>query len=289
MTVHELSGVIQMRIAFPLLALLAIAGPALAAKPARAPTARWIVNFDAAQCVASRNYGTSDKPLLLGLKQPALGDVMQVLVVRGGGGGRFAEQVDAKISIDGAAPVAKSMLSYASKKAKQRALLLNMPLTDFARVRAAKTLTIDAGSRLDETFALKGLEPLMNVMDQCVADLRSAWNVSHSAPSGDVKGASVSPQLAQGPIGNLQGLLSSDDYPGIAMDRMAQGTVAFALLIDEQGKVADCTITQTSGVASLDAQSCALVTQRARFKPAIGRDGKPAKSSWLQRVTWRVE
>ena len=67
------------------------------------------------------------------------------------------------------------------------------------------------------------------------------------------------------------------------------GAVSLALLIDEQGKVADCTVTQTSGVAALDAQSCAIIKERGKFSPAIGHDGKPAKSSWLQRINWALQ
>ena len=85
------------------------------------------------------------------------------------------------------------------------------------------------------------------------------------------------------------GLFSSDDYPGIAVFNDQMGAVSLVLLIDEQGKVADCTVTQTSGVAALDAQSCAVIKERGKFSPAIGQDGKPAKSSWLQRINWRLE
>ena len=41
------------------------------------------------------------------------------------------------------------------------------------------------------------------------------------------------------------------------------------ILIDEFGKVADCTVTQTSGAASIDAQSCAVIRERGKFRPAI--------------------
>jgi hypothetical protein len=64
--------------------------------------------------------------------------------------------------------------------------------------------------------------------------------------------------------------------------------VTLALLIDETGKIADCTVIGTSGAASLDTQSCGMLKDRARFKPAIGLDGKPAKGSFIQRITWRV-
>jgi protein TonB len=57
-------------------------------------------------------------------------------------------------------------------------------------------------------------------------------------------------------------------------------------LIDTDGKVASCMVIGSSGVASLDAQSCAIVTSRARFRPALGLDGKPARSGKIQRIRW---
>lgn len=283
-----------MRPVFAMLALATLAGAAPPSKPALAPTAKWVVDFDAAQCMASRNYGTADDPLLLALKQPAIGDVIQLYVIRrGGGSAPFAVQFDGKIALDGAELSKRSMLNFSGKATRQRVLLLNMPLAEFAAVRTAKTLTIDAGSRLDETFELKDVEKLMKVMDHCVADLRSAWNVVDPPPPNRPAGAAapptpLSPKLLKGPIGGVP-VFKADDYPDVALDKDGEGTVAFALLIDEQGKVADCTVTKTSGLASLDAQSCAIVKQRARFEPAIGLDGKPAKSSWHQRVTWRID
>lgn len=270
-----------MRVAVGSFLLLAFSSPAIAAAPALSPTGRWIVNFAESQCLASRNYGSLDKPLLLVLKQPPLGDVMQLAVIRtGAGSGRFGREVNAEIGVDSARPVERTMIGFHVKSGNQRVLLINLPLTEFAAVRAARTLTVDAGSELNQTFQLAGIAPLMKVMDECVADLRKVWNID--------SGASPSP-VRQGAIGNLQGLIEADDYPDVAIRGLKQGTVQFALLIDEQGKVADCTVTQTSGAASLDAQSCAIVSERARFKPAIGVDGKPAKGSWLQRITWRME
>ena len=94
--------------------------------------------------------------------------------------------------------------------------------------------------------------------------------------------------MKEGAAGNLQGLIRPEDYPDSAVRQMKSGTVAFVMLVNEQGRVADCTVVETSGVAALDAQSCAIMAERARFKPGIGMDGKPAKSVFKQRITWRV-
>jgi protein TonB len=72
------------------------------------------------------------------------------------------------------------------------------------------------------------------------------------------------------------------------MARRQTGTAVMVLLIDESGKVADCTLTETSGAAALDAQGCAVIRERGKFTPAIGTDGRPAKSAIQVRVHWKL-
>ena len=66
------------------------------------------------------------------------------------------------------------------------------------------------------------------------------------------------------------------------------GVVAFALLVNEQGRVADCTVIKTSGAAALDAQSCIVLRQRATFHPALDPAGKPAKDALVGRIRWKL-
>jgi TonB family protein len=171
------------------------------------------------------------------------------------------------------------MIKFAVNERSERVVLMNLPLDQFASVRKGRSLSISAMGEFNETFQLASIEPLMKVMDSCVADLRKIWNV-------DVAGGTSLQSL---PTGSLQGLFRGNDYPGIAISRMKGGSVSFVLLINEQGRVADCTVVRTSGVAALDAQSCAVVTERARFQPAIGKDGKPAKATFRQIITWRIQ
>jgi protein TonB len=89
--------------------------------------------------------------------------------------------------------------------------------------------------------------------------------------------------------GDLRRFFSSDDYPWMALIKDQEGQVQFSILIDEKGRVADCSVIEPSGVAVLDAQSCAILTERASFTPAIGTDGKPARDSYISRIVWRTE
>ena len=252
--------------------------PTTSAPTARAPTGGWVVDFDAAQCVATRNYGTESEPLIFALKAPAVGDVMQVVVIRNGRGGVFANQLEGKIGIGGAKPFATSMLAAMTEQKPRRLYRANLPLQQFSTIRDASTISIEGGDEFKETLAISQMSPLLKVMNDCVADLRKVWNVE--------EGDALSAALRQRARGNLARVLMSEDYPDIAMEKDASGMVEVVVLIDEAGRIADCTVTQTSGIAALDAQSCAKFKQRARFKPAVGIDGKPAKDVLRTKVRW---
>lgn len=262
-----------------LAAVLGVSAPVSSPDPPRQPNGKWIVHFDDAQCVAERNYGTEEDPLYFVLKQPPLGNVMQFSVIDERSGGP-ATELDGTIQFDRQPPQKVSVLRFAPKKMKLRVYLMNLPVEQFSPARTARTLRVRIKS-FDETFALAQLGALLDVMDTCVADLRKIWNID-----GSENGESAVREDARG---NLRRLFSADDYPWQAVISGDAGIVKIALLVDEEGKVADCSVMQTSGVAALDAQSCAVVKGRARFTPAVGKDGKPAKDAFIQRITWRVQ
>ena len=260
------------------LSLLGFATAAMAQPAPRQPTGKWNVSFDAAQCVASRSYGSPEERIFLALKAPPLGDVMQISVTRKAG---YAtpDQVDATIRVDDRPPLKTNMIMFAPKGSTLRVYQSNLASADFATVRGAKALTIKSAG-LHETFTLSQVEPVLKVMDECVVDLRRVWNVRE--PSGE-----QSP-LAKRATGNLIRYFKAEDYPDTALINRDGGSARFSLLIDEVGKVTDCTIIETSGIAVLDAQTCVIARQRAKFDPARGQDGKPAKDAHIARIKWRI-
>jgi TonB family protein len=258
------------------------------------PTGKWVVNFADAQCVATRNYGTEADPLYLVLKAPAIGDTIQLGIVRKGGK-LDANQLNGEIIFDETTTLRTSFLEFGVKSMNQRARFVNLAAKDVASLRQAKTIRIRIrekgierlGTRLgmglatgEEAFAVTSMPALLGTLGTCAADLRKIWKVWDDETGGS--------GLKEGPSANLAQLFSPEDYPGVAALRGQSGRVSLVILIDEQGKVADCTVIEPSGVAALDAQSCAVIKQGAKYKPAIGLDGKPSKSAAFQRITWRM-
>ena len=263
---------------FRAILLVAVAIGSIGAANPRKPTSQWVLDYGDAQCVASRNYGTEDKPLLLGLKPSPTGSVMRVLLIRSGGSSD-AEQRPASIRFDGRPAIAVNALSYGDRKAKRQVASINLPMTTFAANRRASTIEIK-GSGFGEQLAVPGLAGVAEEFDNCVANLRSVWNVGQ--PHSD---RVARPAQAKRPLGEL---FRSTSYPQQAMMEGNTGRVGITLLIDEAGKVGDCMIEETSGYATLDAMSCYTISTHARFEPAIGTNGKPVKSAIFQRISWRI-
>jgi TonB family protein len=71
----------------------------------------------------------------------------------------------------------------------------------------------------------------------------------------------------------LNTYFSTDDYPRDARRLREQGTVGFSVLVGADGRVTDCVVTSSSGSASLDAATCRIVRERARYRPARDPQG----------------
>jgi TonB family protein len=90
------------------------------------------------------------------------------------------------------------------------------------------------------------------------------------------------------PKGNPGNWISSSDYPTSALRERREGTISFRVTVGLDGRPTDCTVTQSSGHADLDATTCALIARRARFTPATDDYGEPMLGTFSNRVRWMV-
>ena len=94
--------------------------------------------------------------------------------------------------------------------------------------------------------------------------------------------------LTQATPGGPAAWLSDNDYPAGAKRRGEEGTVGFALLISQQGRIEKCSVTESSGFSELDNQTCAVMAVRGRFKPATDENGMAVYGFFSGRLTWRL-
>lgn len=255
---------------------LLILGPSASSAAPLQPTDKWVLNYEDAQCNAYRSYGSEKKPLFLAFKAPPVGSVVQLMVVQDGPR-MNGEQYNVSVKIGDRPALKTNMLVFRGKQGKFRTKLINLPRIEFEAFRGAGSLEIE-GVGQDYSFSLSDTAPFMKALDDCLTDLRDFYNVSHAD--------GLNPRLAQGATGSLQAIFKAEDYPSMAVRWLFEGRTGVELLIDEKGGVADCSVTETSGNAIIDAQSCAIIKERAKFSPAIDLQGKPTRSSYSQRINW---
>ena len=89
------------------------------------------------------------------------------------------------------------------------------------------------------------------------------------------------------PIGSEYGWVTNADYPLDAWRNGEEGFVDYELDVDQAGKVTDCRIAHSSGFPALDAQTCRLLIERARFDPAQDSRRKPIAGVFYGSIIWQ--
>ena len=89
-------------------------------------------------------------------------------------------------------------------------------------------------------------------------------------------------------MGNPATWVTTSDYPAISLRNHEEGTTTFRLTISPQGRVSECMILSSSGSPSLDEATCALITRRALFRPAVDKRGKETTGNYNNRVRWTI-
>jgi len=262
-------------------ALLAAAGLAAAPPapeaPPRAPTKGWVVDYADTFCSASREYGDAQNPLLFVLRPSPTGELLQLFVIRPS---HYVSAEHIPVTLDYAGRTEKTTaLVYGSHKTSRRFLLVNLGGEAATAVAKAKTVAIRSKDG-DFAFAVPGMPQAMAALETCNADLRALWNIS------DEKRASIA--VPAKPAASLASWVGPEDYPAQALREDVGGSSKVLLFVNEQGKVADCLLVETSGNASLDAMTCIAMRDRGKFQPALDGAGKPMRSVYRQKISWRL-
>ena len=113
--------------------------------------------------------------------------------------------------------------------------------------------------------------------------------VDRAAAGPDEKPVDVKLVGGQPARGDLQGIITADDYPAEAIRRNETGDVTVDLKIGTTGRVTACTVARSSGSRSLDRRTCEILSQRGRFRPAVDSAGRPIEGRFSQRISWRLE
>ena len=68
-----------------------------------------------------------------------------------------------------------------------------------------------------------------------------------------------------------------------------QGVVVPKVLVDPTGRIESCTIVASSGYKDLDAATCKVIRERAKFAPAKGPDNQPIYSVYRTYISFMLD
>lgn len=88
------------------------------------------------------------------------------------------------------------------------------------------------------------------------------------------------------PLFDLAYLITAKDYPPEARRKRREGVVEFMAVVNKDGRVWNCLVLQSSAHAILKQATCDLITQRARFDPAINAEGAAVLGMYLGQISW---
>lgn len=82
------------------------------------------------------------------------------------------------------------------------------------------------------------------------------------------------------------GRIRDSDYPAASSHAEIGGTVGVRYVVEVNGRVGDCEITESSGVAELDTAICSTIQRRFRYYPSRDAEGRAVASTIVQNHSW---
>lgn len=255
-----------------LLAVAMLAAPLPAAGP-------WVVEFHESQCIAERKFRQADgQDARLFLKAPITRGIVEIGFMR----------PKAKAPTEQVSALFKAG-SYLNAEQRAVRYLRNGQQVDRLPLSPAATAALGQADEVrwdGQTYAVGTLMPLLATLENCRETLRADWNYD---PFNAGAGKPAPGPRWQPPKGSLVGLFSSSDYPALAIFAKEQGTVGLVLLVDEKGKIVDCSSSAATASPQLIMQTCWVITNRGRMEPARDDQGRPVRAAIVPpRVSWAI-
>ncbi|MCA1661682.1 MAG: energy transducer TonB [Novosphingobium sp.] len=269
-----------------------IATPAAAAPPLTlAPSTPWNVHYADDSCMLIRVFGEGKKRLVTRFEQTAPGRRFSLTLV--------GEPVESPGPFTRAAltflPVGKRdarerVASGTTSDTKQPLLIAEsiyllgpiekaeeLEAYDWTKAGEVDSLLIERGSK-DILLQLGRMQKPLQAMTACTDELLTHWGLDAAAQR-------TLQRLPQ-PLSKPQSWLNWSDYPRGALEKGKSAIVRFRLTVDADGKVRSCAIPSATQGPEFADITCKAIARRARFEPALDKDGKPVASYYVSTVVW---
>lgn len=259
--------------ALPALSSAAFAAEDRVLKPATA----WKMSSERYACHLERSFGESAQPTELQLRRQVTMGALRWSLLFPSQGTRIARATgrveklpqQEKSNFEGA----RGVLSQSG----QNVIVWKSGTADES-FTDDQMLRITANGGLHWSLQASGMAKAVAALDDCVSGLRKDLGFNEHVA------VKAEPVMEPSP-GTWA---TNDDYPAQSRRNKDEGVAHFLLMISDSGQVKDCHIIDSSGFAELDAKTCELMRQRAKFHPAKDASGAAVDGEFISWVTWKL-
>ncbi|SFN68261.1 energy transducer TonB [Sphingomonas sp. OK281] len=260
-----------------LIAAAALAEPAATAP--LTPVGKWNVDYGATACMLGRTYGTDKAETILALRRAPLEPTMDLMIYTNDRSATM-RLGQAAVSVVGGGTGESRYESYPTQASGKRMTRMPVDVALFETLPADAVLKIMPDKMPGWAFALPHAKAAFEALATCNDATVKLWGIDPTERSRIAQPAAPTTSPAY--------WISPEDYPKTVLGKGAQGTSTVLWTIGVDGRVADCRTVVKSGEVELDKAACTAITNRGRYSPALGFDGKPMISHLTRKVTWRL-
>lgn len=241
------------------------------------PSSTWEISSEPYACYLERGFGEGEQSLDLQLRrQVTMGPIRWTM--------QFSEDDmrTARLETQVEKLPQREIAKYAAVRGPLTNGAKNYLVWDAASADEAFTddqmLMISAKGNLRWQLQASAMAKAVAALDECVFGLRKELGFNENI--------AVKPEPVMKP--SPATWATNDDYPPQSRRNKDEGIAHFLLMLSETGAVKDCHIVDSSGFAELDAKTCELMRERAKFEPAKDASGAAVTSQYNNRVMWKL-
>jgi hypothetical protein len=287
-----------------MLSLVSVPGPANAQTTvlSASPTSQWVLDYGDNACFLRRAFKAGETSFTLEIAQSGPGPRFALSVVAKGVRTHsnlpalaFSEGVEPKpplrslnISTADGASGFTATTGFApdgqaggpSRPERDAAETLGWYRGDLGDAAQADRIVVADIFPADVTLETGRMDAPMKAMRQCLDDLFAQWGYD-PAQLAALTGVPT-------PANDPADWATPDDYPRDALRKNENARVDFRLDVDAEGRPTACHVQMLVGLETFGETVCRKVKARARFKPALDKDGKPVPGPYTETVVFMI-
>lgn len=271
----------RVRFTITLAAMLGIAASPMPSFAESAPESRWEVDYGPTKCQLIRHFVSGGQSYRLAFQRD-WGSGGHDWKLYGGAVPAYSTSTTISVARDASADVLRFKTNPYMFKIGERGAVGWRDVGEhlFEKLHDDQQIRLTDAKKLDIVLTLPKLSEARQALETCEDDLLAGWGVDAKQSRLQSVGAT--------PSGNPGRWVTNNDYPRADFFNKNEGTTTFLLTVGADGALTSCRVIGSSGFATLDAQTCILLRDRATFHPAKDGAGKAVAGFYVNKVLWQV-